>query len=138
MKDEDLARLRYLLPPVLREFEALIGMDATLDLARHFGGGELYIPKRVRASNKIVQAIGSDKALILAAAFGGERFKDFANAKYALKRFERELTLARLKRGEQSLQSAARHLGIQTRRLRHYLNEDMPQTPKRGEQLTLF
>lgn len=138
MKDEDIARLRYLLPPVLRQFEALIGMDATLELARHFGGGELYIPKRVRDKNKIVQVIGRDHARILAHAFGGERFKDFANAKYALRRFERELTLARIKRGEQSLQSAARDLGIQTRRLRHYLNEDAPKRPSGGEQLNLF
>jgi predicted HTH domain antitoxin len=132
------ARLRYLLPPVLREFEALIGMSATLELARHFGGGELYIPKRVRPTHKITVLIGEEKAKLLSKNFGGERFKDFANAKYTLKRFERELTIERLKRGDQSLQSAARHLGIQTRRLRHYLNEEIPDQRPKYKQLDLF
>ena len=134
-----LAILRLTLPPILSEFAEIIGVEATLALAKAYGGGELYVPKRIKDSHKIALLIGAEKAGDLAQHMGGLRFKDFANASIALRAVEREIMMMRLEAGDISIQAAARELGIHTRRLRHLINQRKPkvEVPK-AVQLTLF
>lgn len=62
-----------LLPPLLQEFEALIGLDATMALVRVYGGLRLYIPteQRVHPDHPIAQLIGEPALRRLAAHYGG-------------------------------------------------------------------
>jgi len=51
-----------LLPPLLQDFERIIGLAATLDLVRAYGGLRIYIPTpaRVRPDHPIAKIIGVD------------------------------------------------------------------------------
>lgn len=137
----DSQRLYLALPPVLAEFADIIGVESALKLARIFGGGELYVPKRIKPHHPIAQEIGMEAAQKLAKSLGGLRFKDFANAKHAIRLAERDFWLGRVEKGEVSLQQAARELGVHTRHLRQILSERRPRAFKRPlfkRQMTLF
>jgi hypothetical protein len=56
-----------------RKLVELIGKEATKRLITAFGGTRLYIPtpNRLRPTNRLVQAIGWDSAMILCREYGG-------------------------------------------------------------------
>ncbi len=63
-----------LLPPLLQDFERIIGLAATLDLVRAYGGLRIYIPTpaRVRPDHPIAKIIGVDALMALAEVYGAE------------------------------------------------------------------
>ncbi|WP_423457992.1 Mor transcription activator family protein [Ottowia sp. VDI28] len=75
-----------LLPKLLRDFERLIGLAATLDLVRVYGGVRIFIPTPDRASDdhSIAKVIGHSKLLALAEVYGGEAHFAVPKAEQAL------------------------------------------------------
>lgn len=63
-----------LLPPLLQDFERIIGLAATLDLVRAYGGLRIYIPTpaRVRPDHPIAKIIGVESLMALAEVYGAE------------------------------------------------------------------
>lgn len=63
-----------LLPPLLQDFERLIGLAATLDLVRVYGGLRIFIPTpaRVTPEHALVKIIGLGPLIELAKVYGGE------------------------------------------------------------------
>ncbi len=61
-----------LLPPLLQDFERRIGLPATLDLVRVYGGLRIYIPTpdRVHADHPFAKIIGVEALAALAEAHG--------------------------------------------------------------------
>ena len=82
-----------LLPPLLQDFVRLIGLTATLDLVRVYGGLRIYIPKpaRVQAEHPIAKIIGYPALLTLAKVYGAEQH-------FALPKAANALTILRNRR----------------------------------------
>lgn len=49
----------------------MIGLALALRLAEHFGGGEIYVPLRVRENHPVARVIGVAAAEQLARELGG-------------------------------------------------------------------
>ncbi len=75
-----------LLPPLLQDFERLIGLEATMALVRHSGGLRIYIPtpERVTSDHPFAHVIGEDNLLKLAGVYGGEAHFQLPKAERAL------------------------------------------------------
>ena len=75
-----------LLPPLLQDFERLIGLQATMDLVRHVGGLRIYIPvpARVTDDHEFAQVIGTANLRKLAEVYGGESHFGLPKAEQAL------------------------------------------------------
>lgn len=75
-----------LLPPLLQDFERLIGLEATMALVRHSGGLRIYIPtpERVTSDHPFAHVIGVDNLLKLADVYGGEAHFQLPKAERAL------------------------------------------------------
>lgn len=58
----------------LAEIASVIGDEATLRLAEHFGGTRIYVPQKIGAHHPIAVAIGMDAAKLLSEHFFGVRF----------------------------------------------------------------
>ncbi|MFT4243520.1 MAG: Mor transcription activator family protein [Acidovorax sp.] len=63
-----------LLPERLRGFERIIGLAATLDFVRAYGGLRIFIPTpaRARPDHPFAKVIGYDNLLALAEVYGAE------------------------------------------------------------------
>lgn len=62
-----------LLEPLLRDFVRLIGLAATMDVVRTYGGTRLHIAKRAQDNGALASLIGLDKAAVLSRQYGGDR-----------------------------------------------------------------
>lgn len=62
-----------LLPPLLQEFERLVGLQSTMALVRRWGGLRVYFPtpERVTEDHPYAAVIGTDALLKLAKEYGG-------------------------------------------------------------------
>lgn len=60
------------LPTGIRDLLAVIGADALIAVARHYGGVRLYVPKHLDDDHPIAEALGVDAARELRAHYGGE------------------------------------------------------------------
>lgn len=62
-----------LLPPLLQEFERLVGLQATMALVQKWGGLRVYFPtpERVTEDHPYATVIGTDALLKLAKEYGG-------------------------------------------------------------------
>lgn len=62
-----------LLPPLLQEFERLVGLQATMALVRRWGGLRVYFPtpERVTEDHPYAAVIGVEALLKLAEEYGG-------------------------------------------------------------------
>ncbi|MFN3734179.1 hypothetical protein [Comamonas testosteroni] len=62
-----------LLPPLLQEFERLVGLQATMALIQKWGGLRVYFPTLERATedHPYAAVIGIDALLKLAGEYGG-------------------------------------------------------------------
>ena len=62
-----------LLPPLLQEFERLVGLQATMALVQKWGGLRVYFPtpERVTEGHSYAAVIGMDALLKLAEEYGG-------------------------------------------------------------------
>lgn len=59
------------LPGVLREIAEIVGVDATLTLARARGGTEVYIPAQSRPGHWLVKAVGEQAARRICREYAG-------------------------------------------------------------------
>lgn len=75
-----------LLPQLLQDFERLIGLPATLDLVRVYGGLRIYIPTpaRVHAEHTLAKIVGVDRLQALAKVYGGEAHFTLPKAEKAI------------------------------------------------------
>lgn len=75
-----------LLPQLLQDFERLIGLPATLDLVRVYGGLRIYIPtpERVHPDHPIAKIIGEARLMALAKVYGGEEHFSLPKAERAI------------------------------------------------------
>lgn len=85
IKLADLADTR-MLPPLLQDFERLIGLQATLALVQAYGGLRIYIPTPARAQpdHPIAKIIGHTNLLALAEVYGAESHFQLPKAHRAL------------------------------------------------------
>ena len=62
-----------LLPPLLQEFERLVGLQATMALVQKWGGLRVYFPtpERVTEDHPYAAVIGIEALLVLAKEYGG-------------------------------------------------------------------
>ena len=75
-----------LLPPLLQDFERLIGLPATMALVRVVGGRRVYFPTpdRVTPEHQYAPVIGVENLLKVAEAYGGVAHFQFPKAERAL------------------------------------------------------
>lgn len=75
-----------LLPPLLQDFDRLIGIRATMELVRVYGGLRIFIPTpaRVRPEHPIAQLIGVENLLALAKVYGAEEHFTLPKAQRAI------------------------------------------------------
>ncbi len=73
-----------LLPGILQEIAGLIGLPATLQLVRYYGGVRLYVPKRFDPDHVLVKVVGHAAAAKLVENFGGEDHFDIPLARAAV------------------------------------------------------
>lgn len=75
-----------LLPPVLQDMVALIGLPLTMKLVEVYGGTRLFVPKReVAGDHYLAILLGIEAANKLVAHYGGEEHFDIPLALRALK-----------------------------------------------------
>ena len=60
------------LPPVAQDLVTEIGLDATLALIEHWGGGPLWIPEKMTQRNHIARLIGLENAERLSYRYPGD------------------------------------------------------------------
>lgn len=69
--DADAATVMAALPPVGREIEGAIGLDATLRLCASLGGIRFRVPLKASTGGQLLDALGLDDAVRLVDAMGG-------------------------------------------------------------------
>lgn len=75
-----------LLPPILQDLVALIGLPLTMSLVYAYGGTRLFVPKREVVENHyLATLLGIEAANKLVAHYGGEEHFDIPLAMRALK-----------------------------------------------------
>ena len=74
-----------LLPLVLRDIAALIGLPATMRLVEAYGGTRLYVPKRFDPDHPLVKLLGHDNAARLVEQYGGSEHFDIPFAARAVR-----------------------------------------------------
>lgn len=60
---------------VLRELAEASGIGPALLLAGHWGGLELYVPRRLRPDHPLVKAIGREAASVMVELYGGSHIE---------------------------------------------------------------
>lgn len=75
-----------LLPPLLQDFERLVGLKATMALVRVYGGLRVYFPTvdRAQADHPYAALIGLDNLLKLSQEYGGLQHFQLPKAERAL------------------------------------------------------
>lgn len=75
-----------LLPPLLQKFERLVGLKATMDLVKVYGGLRVYFPTvdRVQADHPYAALMGLDNLLKLCKEYGGLEHFQLPKAERAL------------------------------------------------------
>jgi Mor family transcriptional regulator len=112
-----------LLPPLLQELVALIGLTATMKLVERYGGVRLYVPKRAPdQDHELVQLIGTEAVSKLVAAYGGEVHFDVPLAQRALRAVRS--TQIRIKRATCSVRELALEYRTTERNIRLICNDD--------------
>ncbi|TVM34632.1 Mor transcription activator family protein [Oceanidesulfovibrio marinus] len=104
------------LPRGLREIKDLIGPGAALILAEEYGGGQLYVPCRIRESHPLVQLIGHEKVQRLSLAYGGDKLH--VPKVDAIERQFRRRRILSLRQTGRSIASLAREFNLTCRRVR--------------------
>jgi len=73
------------LPQQVRQIERVVGMQAALQLVRHYGGVRLYVPCNMTPDHILAKMIGFEAAVKLAAEYGGMQHFDIPRAAGALR-----------------------------------------------------
>lgn len=96
---------------LIGDITRVIGIQATLHLARDFGGRRVYIPAKVSSRDQIARSIGVGAAARLARLYGGDRVMIPAHPDRALRRAQ----IIALRRRRLSVSRIARMLGCTER-----------------------
>ena len=128
-----------LLPRLLQDFERLIGLPATLDLVRAYGGLRIYIPtpERVSPDHQLAKVIGVDHLMALAKVYGGEDH-------FALPKAERAILAVRNARiahdygHNKTVRELAREHGLHERQIERIVAAAGIKAPTDRLQSTLF
>lgn len=73
------------LPAKLQEINAIVGLEATLTIVKHYGGVRLYVPMTMTPDHILARLIGFDAAIKLAKEFGGMDHFDIPRAAEAVR-----------------------------------------------------
>lgn len=113
------------LSPTLNRIADVIGLALALRLAEHFGGGEIYVPLRVREDHPVARVIGVDAAAQLARELGGHAGAriDVPKADDVTRAGRNRAIVAAVETGV-SKQALARQHGLTTRWVRKICNGD--------------
>lgn len=74
-----------ILPPLLQDFESLIGLAATMKLVEKYGGLRIYIPAKADPNHPMAHLIGTANLAALGREFGGIPHFQLPKADRALK-----------------------------------------------------
>ncbi len=77
------------------EFEDIMGVEAFVDLLKHFGGKRMYVPKNPFSNHPMTLAAGWTAAQALSSALGGEYVDLPTMAKYNRLEMRRKIILLR-------------------------------------------
>lgn len=105
----------HLLPPNMQWVARIIGLPATIKLAKAHGGRFVYVPKQVSLDHPLCHLIGAQACAALVAEYGGERL-DVAKCDRAAQALRNQLI--REKRREASQSDVAGQFGLTVRRVR--------------------
>ncbi len=101
------------LPPLLREIEELIGLEAALALCRRWGGGRLFVPRKVTPEHPIARELGLEAAERFCGYYAGEELCVPMGA--AILRHLRNRAIVSRYRAGESAGRIARDLGLTER-----------------------
>lgn len=128
-----------LLPPLLREFERLIGLRATMALVQGWGGLRVYFPTpdRVTVDHPYVKAIGLDALKKLSREYGGLPHFQLPKAERALQAVRNARIAADYSTNKTARQIAAEY-GLTERQVVRLVGSMGVFAPKERRQRTLF
>lgn len=104
-----------LLPPNMQWVARVIGLPATIKLAKAHGGRFVYVPKQVSQDHHLCHLLGAAAFAALVAEYHGERL-DVAKCDRAAQALRNQLI--REKRREASQSEVAGQFGLTVRRVR--------------------
>jgi Mor family transcriptional regulator len=111
-----------LLPYILQDLVALIGLHATMKLVEHYGGIRLYVPKgEMGDGHELVKLIGREASELLQSEYAGESHFDIPLAMGAM-RAVRNANI-RTDRQAMSVSETARKYRTTERHIRFICNE---------------
>lgn len=120
------------LSPMLRELADLLGLPATLQLVRYYGGVDLYLPKNLPSNHDLVLILGVEAARRLIDHYGHGVLR-LPLARTAMLRARDRLIIDGYTRGKTARGLAMEH-GISERQVRAVL----ARTPEDDRQARLF
>lgn len=128
-----------LLPPLLQDFERLIGLQATMALVQRWGGLRVYFPTpdRVTADHPYAQAIGVDALTTLAREYGGLPHFQLPKAERALQAVRNAQIAKDYATAKTARQIAAEH-GLTERQVVRLVADMGVSAPRERRQRTLF
>ena len=104
------------LPQGLQDLKELVGPGAALILAEEFGGGDVYVPTRIREDHPLVRLIGQDRVRSLSLVYGGDKLH--VPKADAIERQFRTRRIVSLRRTGRTVASLAREFNLTCRRVR--------------------
>jgi hypothetical protein len=119
---------RYL-PPLLQEMADLIGLAATLEVVRFYGGTRVWIPTHFDSAHPLIGIIGHQHFAALVQRFCKNHL-DIPKADIAIKA-ARDARIRQL-RHSKSVTRLAREFGLTERHIRNILGPDAPDTRQSG------
>lgn len=108
-----------LLPGILRDIAALIGLPGMLALVEHYGGVRLYVPVRFDPDHALVKVLGHGAAAKLIEQYGGLDHFDVPRAVRAIDAVRN--AAIRAEYGELSQGQLARRYRLTERQIRNIL-----------------
>lgn len=81
------------------QIEALCGRDIALKIVAQYGGGSLFLPKRITDRSAIVQLVGGEVTQALINEFGAETYLNIPPSVYGSTVIRRELGMKMLRDG---------------------------------------
>lgn len=128
-----------LLPPLLRDFERLVGLRATMAMVEGWGGLRIYFPTpdRVTEDHPYVKAIGIDALKTLSMEYGGLPHFQLPKAERALQAVRNARIAADYATHKTARQIAAEY-GLTERQVVRLVSVMRIPAPKERRQRALF
>ncbi len=103
-----------LLPGIVREIAALIGLSATLKLVEHYPGIPMWVPVKYDPDHALVKIVGHEAASKLVDNYGGESYQ-IAKCEHAI----RAVRNTRICNSDKSQRQLAIEHGLTIRQIRN-------------------